>query len=183
MDWVGLMKAFKSVAGEDYAREYARLFLAGLTLNAASNEGEGISYEVYRDSVESLALAFSDEGFSKEGDIYTAFVDGGLQKMELSLTMDKETVTGYGMVLNNQVSQQGMVMGMIIDTAVTGDEMTAVITVDAAGLISAELTMEGSYAPGETAPATQPPEGATVLDLTQMVNTPGVGELSLSAEE
>ena len=183
MNWTELMKAAQSASGKDYAREFAGLFLAGLTLDAASNEGYGTSYETYKDSVESLALAFSDEGFTKEGEVYTAFVDGGLQKMELSLTMEKETVTGYGMVLNDQMAQDGMVMGMIVDVAVAGDKMTAGITLDAAGLMSMELTMEGGYAPGKTAPVTEPPQGATVLDLTQMMNAPVEGELGILAGE
>lgn len=182
MDWAELMKAAKGATGKDYARQFAQMFLAGLTLNAASNEGEGVSYEVYRDSVESLAQAFSDEGFTKEGDTYTALVDGGLQKMELSLTMDKEAVTGYGMVMNNQVEQDGMVVGMIMDMTMNGDDMTATITMDAGGLFSGELTMEGGYAPGSAAPVTQPPEGAVVLDLAQMMNASMEGEPGLSAE-
>ena len=45
------------------------------------------------------------------------------------------------------------------------DQMTGKFALDMAPMIAMELNISGSYEKGTTAPATEPPAGATVIDL------------------
>ena len=47
------------------------------------------------------------------------------------------------------------------------DQMLAEVKMDMAGLMAMELNMAGGYAPGKTAPATEPPAGANVVDFME----------------
>lgn len=49
------------------------------------------------------------------------------------------------------------------------DNMQAEMNMDMAGLLTMDMTMEGKYTAGTTAPVTTPPEGATVVDYMELL--------------
>lgn len=168
MDMAALIK---QSGGMDY-KTMAKAFLNTMTLNSAGGEGEGISYEVFKQSAENLALALSDAGFIQDGDKYVASIDGGLNKMELSLTMRDGAVTAYDMIVNMTVEEQGMVASMLVDMGVDEkDQVTGKMTMDMAPMLSMELNISGGYAKGTKAPVTEPPAGAEIVDYMSLMET------------
>lgn len=149
----------------------ARLFLDTLTLNTAGSEGYGVSYEVFKSSAENLAFALSDAGFTRDGDKYTASIDGGLNKMELSLTMENGAVTASNMVLNMTMSEQGVAASVLVDMGVDqNDRVTGKMTMDVGGMMSMALNISGGYTRGTAAPVTKPPAGAEIVDYMSLMN-------------
>ena len=188
MDWTQLLEASKTMA-TDYTA-LAKLMLGRLTPTTASEEGYGVSYGVIKESVENVVYALSDEGFTKEGNTYTTLLDGGLTKLGLTLTMKNDAVAAYSMdIFMNISDEDGSMMSMTMTTAMDEkDQMTAQIEMDASmvtngqamSLFGMEMTMTGGYTPGKTAPETEPPAGAQVVDFMELAGM-DLAETSLSA--
>jgi len=163
MTFAELMQASKDI---DFASSITRAFLSTMTPVSADAEGYGVSYQTFKDSAENLAAALSDQGFQKDGKVYTASIDGGLNKMELSLTMEKDAVTAYDMLVNMTISDQETVVTMLVDVGMDEkDQMTGKLAMDMAPMMSMELNITGGYKKGTKAPQTEPPAGATVVDM------------------
>jgi len=188
MDWTQLLEASKTMA-TDYTA-LAKLMLGRLTPTTASEEGYGVSYGVIKESVENVVYALSDEGFTKEGNTYTTLLDGGLTKLGLTLTMKNDAVAAYSMdIFMNISDEDGSMMSMTMTTAMDEkDQMTAQIEMDASmvtngqamSLFGMEMTMTGGYTPGKTAPETEPPAGAQVVDFMELAGM-DFAETGLSA--
>lgn len=171
MDYASLLSMAQDQAqSTDYAATLAKSFLAALTPTSADNEGYGVSYQTFAESVENVAYALSDEGFTKEGSDYTCAIDGGLLKMELTLTMKNDKVVGYAMVMSMIQTVGEDNMSMVTNMAVDEkDQLTGTVKMDMAGLMDMEMTLSGGYTKGTTAPQTQPPEEAGVIDLNALM--------------
>ena len=171
MDYASLLSMAQGQAqSTDYAATLAKSFLAALTPTSADNEGYGVSYQTFAESVENVAYALSDEGFTKEGSDYTCAIDGGLLKMELTLTMKNDKVVGYAMVMSMIQTVGEDNMSMVTNMAVDEkDQLTGTVKMDMAGLMDMEMTLSGGYTKGTTAPQTQPPEEAGVIDLNALM--------------
>ncbi len=174
LDYTSLLSMATSQAN-DYAA-LVKAFLATMTPNAVSNEGYGISYQTLADSAESVALALSDKGFTKEGSDYTCSIDGGLNKLSLTLTMKNGKVAGYAMVMTMTQtvgeSSAYTVMEMAVDEK---DKLTGTFSMDMADTTSTmnmEMELTGGYTKGKTAPQTQPPEGAGIIDMNALIPMP-----------
>jgi len=166
-----LTELIKQSGKMDY-KAVAQAFLGTMTLNSATGEGEGISYEVFKQSAENLVNALSDAGFMKNGDKYTASIDGGLNKMELTLTVENNAVVAYDMIVNMTVEEEGMVASVLVDMSVDkNDKLSGKMTMDMAPMMSMELNIGGGYKKGTTAPVTEPPAGAEVVDYMSLVPT------------
>jgi len=166
MDLAELIKQSSSVDCKAVAQE----FLNTMTLNSATGEGEGISYEVFKQSAENLVCALSDAGFIQDGDKYVSSIDGGLNKMEISLTMENGAVAAYDMTVNMTMEEDGVAVSMLVDMGVDkNDKLSGKLTMDMAPMMAMELNITGGYTKGTTAPATEPPAGAQVVDLMEMM--------------
>ena len=171
MDYASLLSMAQGQAqSADYAATMAKGFLDALTPTSADNEGYGVSYQTFADSVENVVYALSDEGFTKSGSDYTCLIDGGLLKMELTLTMKSDKVVGYAMTMSATQTVGEDNMSMVMDMAVDEkDQFTGSVKMDMAGLMDMDLTLSGGYTKGTTAPQTQPPEGVGVIDLNALM--------------
>ena len=77
-------------------------------------------------------------------------------------------MNGYGMEMTASETT-GMEMTMTME--MKGDDMS--LLMEMAGMT---MEMDGTYRPSSTAPETEPPAGATVVDLWELLTTP-VSEL------
>lgn len=166
-----LAQLIKQSGGMDY-KATAKAFLDTLTPNTAAGDGYGTSYEVFKSSAENLVYALSDAGFTQDGDKYVASIDGGLNKMELSLTMENGAVTANGMTISMTVEMEGMVASVLVDMGVDKNgKLTGRMTMDMAPMMSMELNISGGYKKGTAAPVTEPPAGAPVVDYMSLMET------------
>ncbi len=165
MDWTQLLEASQNI---DYVT-LAKGALSTLPLNDSTT-----AYPQVKDTVEKIVKALSDEGFVKEGDEYTALLEmeeqGVAFTVVLTLSMKNDAVTAYLMGFHMEAQEEGMTVSMDMTASVDDqDRLTAEINMDMASLLTMSMTMDGKYAPGSTAPATQPPEGAPVVDLMELM--------------
>lgn len=167
MDWATLLKQAKEL---DYV-DLAQMVLSAVEPNSAAD-----SYTQIKATVDGLLTAFSDAGFeAKDGKqvaTYSLSEQGMTVAGTLALDMDGESVKGYAinLALSAQVGSQSMEMSM--DLALDEqDKMNATFTADLAGLMTMEMTMDGQYTPGTTAPETAPPADANVISLMEMMGS------------
>lgn len=171
MDYASLLSMAQDQANStDYVTTLVKSFLSTLTPTSADNEGHGVSYQTFAESVENVVYALSDEGFTKSGSDYTCTIDGGLLKMELTLTMKQDKVVAYAMTMTATQTVGEDNMSMVINMAVDEkDQFTGSMKMDMAGLVDMDLALSGGYTKGTTAPQTQPPEGVGVIDLNALM--------------
>lgn len=160
MDWGEVLKMSRDL---DYT-VLAKQALSSLALTDSTTAYDGV-----KTAVESVLTALSDEGFVQEGEEYTAMVDlqegNSTVTVVLVLGMKKETVVGYTMGMYMEAVENDMTVSMDMTVSVDEkDRMTAEMHMDSAGLMTVDLTMEGGYTQGKTAPVTEPPAGASVVD-------------------
>ena len=177
MDWTQLMAAAKEL---DYTA------LVKQSLSTLSLTDSTAAYDTVKSTVEDVVAAVSDEGFLKEEDDYTAVLEleenGVTVTLVLTMTMKQDTVTAYVIGMAMEAQEEGMTVSMDMTTSMDDkDQMMAEMHMDAAGLMTMELTMSGSYAQGQTAPATEPPAGANVVDLMEMMAAEMGEEAALEA--
>jgi len=170
MDYASLLAGMAAQTSDHYVDTMAKSFLSTLTPTSADNKGYGVSYQTFAESVENVVYALSDEGFTKSGSDYTCTIDGGLLKMELTLTMKQDKVVAYAMTMTATQTVGEDNMSMVIDMAVDEkDQFTGSMKMDMAGLMDMDLALSGGYTKGTTAPQTQPPEGVGVIDLNALM--------------
>lgn len=165
MDWKELMAAAKDL---DYTA------LVKQSLSSLELSDSATAYSAVKDTVENIVAAFSDEGFVKEEDQYTAMVDfkenGVTATLVLIMQMKNDTVTGYVVGMSMEATEENMTVSMDMSTSMDDkDQMKAEMHMDMGGLITMEMTMDGSYAEGRTAPQTEPPAGANVVDFMELM--------------
>lgn len=165
MDWTELMAMSKKL---DCAA------LVKTLLTTASVDSVETGYTSLKAFVEKAALALSDEGFVKEGNILTSTVSAGegegSDRVSLKLTMKGDEVVGYVMEARTTAAVEDAALTMRMTVTMDDkDRMTAGMEMDMAGILSMNMTMEGGYTQGKTAPVTEPPAGAKVEDLMKLM--------------
>lgn len=165
MDWTTLLAQAKDI---DYVD------LAKMVLSAAQPDDAANDYTALKTEVEKIVTALSDQGFVAADNAmvstYTFTEDEGTLTMKLTLNTEGETVKGYAMDFAMSAQVEGQNMGMSMNVAMDDqDKMKATFNMDLAGLMTMDMTMDGHYTPGTTAPVTTPPEGATVVDYMEML--------------
>lgn len=108
----------------------------------------------------------SSDGFNVGMDLLLTFVsehDHTLKGYELTFTMNNGTATAEG-------SPVAMTMTISMDA---DGKMNAEIEMDMGNMITMHMTMDGSYAPGTTAPVVTPPEGAKIVPFTELAGQTG----------
>ena len=154
--------------------------LAATQPNDAAN-----GYAELKKSFDELFAAFADDHFQLWGSKvpynfgscsthydWTA-PDGSTVSMDLLLHFVSETdhtVDGYTLSLTMLQGETGK---MTVTASMAADgKMTAKIEADM-GMIALNMTMDGAYTPGTTAPVVTPPEGAKIVPFTEMMGQTG----------
>lgn len=167
MDWAELMAQSKDMDP---------LTMVKAMLAAMEPDSAATAYTEIKSAMETAANTLCDEGFAlvdgQRVATYTLEEDGASVTLAMVLEMDGETVKGYsvGMDMTATAEAQSMEMSMTVGVD-SQDNMKAELTMDAAGLLTMNMTMEGKYTPGTTAPVTTPPEGATVVDYMELLQS------------
>ena len=120
------------------------------------------------DYLEALNQLLGDNHFQKSGSTYTSTLEQDGVTILFHLYTSGGQVNGYGMEMTASETT-GMEMTMTME--MKGDDMSLLI--EMAGMT---LEMDGTYRSSSTAPETEPPAGATVVDLWELLTTP-VSEL------
>lgn len=133
------------------------------------------AYDEVKTTVEKIASALSDEGFVKKDSDYTATLDlseeGVNMKVALTLTMKNGEVTAYSMDMTMTAVEEETEVVMTVTAAVDEkDRMTMTMRMDMASLLTLEMNMDCAYTQGKTAPVTEPPAGANVVDYMELLN-------------
>lgn len=167
MDFAMLMNISKSL---DY-RALTKMALNNTELTSAASDYEGI-----RTLLDGIADFFADESFVQNGNTYTSSLsleqDGVSITAALSLIMDQDAVVGYGMIADFTAADpdSDMAIQMAMEVGVDpADQMTSSVSMDMVGMFGLEMNLQGSYTKGTTSPVTEPPAGATVLPLENLL--------------
>ena len=120
------------------------------------------------DYLEALNQLLGDSHFQKSGSAYTSTLEQDGITILFHLYTSGGQVNGYGMEMTASETT-GMEMTMTME--MKGDDMS--LLMEMAGMT---MEMDGTYRPSSTAPETEPPAGATVVDLWELLTTP-VSEL------
>lgn len=159
--------------GDVAVQDYVEMLKETLVFSAP---GSVESYKEMKEAVEKAAAALADDGFKKSGDNYTATLNlpGDIPEesysLSFTLTIKNDKVVAYAMEMSGEVDdgtdKVTMVMSQALDqqNALTGKVKMAV-----SGLMDMDFTLTGKYAKGTTAPATQPPTGAAVTPIEEML--------------
>ena len=120
------------------------------------------------DYLEALNQLLGDSHFQKSGSTYTSTLEQDGVTILFHLYTSGGQVNGYGMEMTASETT-GMEMTMTME--MKRDDMS--LLMEMAGMT---MEMDGTYRPSSTAPETEPPAGATVVDLWELLTTP-VSEL------
>ena len=177
-----------SVLGVDFAELMAQAksadykALVKSTLASVEMNDAGKDYAVLDALLKTVANKLSDDGFTKNGDVCTTNIEqeiGGITyKLTLSLTMKNGAVTacGIGLTESGNVEGAGKVGLSIQMTVNEQDKVSGSMTMDMMDLVKASFDLTGGYVKGSTAPQTQPPAGAKLVDIADpALDLPGLG--------
>lgn len=115
------------------------------------------------DYLEALNQLLGDSHFQKSGSTYTSTLeqDGALVRFQLYTSGGQ--VNGYGMEMTAADPEAQMTMTM----EMKGDDMDLLFQMG-----GMTMEMDGTYRSTRSAPETEPPAGAKVVDLWELLNTP-----------
>ena len=115
------------------------------------------------DYLEALNQLLGDSHFQKSGSTYTSILeqDGALVRFHLYTSGGQ--VNGYGMEMTAADPEAQMTMTM----EMKGDDMDLLFQMG-----GMTMEMDGTYRSTRSAPETEPPAGAKVVDLWELLNTP-----------
>ncbi len=153
------------------------------SLASAEVNDSAKSYSEFSAMLKALTEKLSDAGFTKNGDVYSTTIDQTVQgmalKLTISMTMKNDAVVAYSMDMDfgSDMAELGamkVVVKMSIDEQ---DKVSGKMTMQVGSLLNANFDITGSYVKGGAEPQTQPPEGAAIIDLMQMLGgLTGLGE-------
>lgn len=157
VDWLSASELQNAILAADY-HAMAKAVLTERGLTDSKN-----SYAECKEAVENLFTAFSDASFTRDGDMVTTVWalegDNVAADIELKLTLKRERVS----LCTLTTREKAPTMTSSMEVTLTGpNEMTGVLKVDMAPLMTEEMTLTVKRTPGETAPETMPPAGAVV---------------------
>ena len=119
------------------------------------------------DYLEALNQLLGDSHFQKSGSTYTSTLEQDGVTILFHLCTSGSQVNGYGLELTSADPELQMTMTMEMKEG----DMSMLFQMD-----GMTMEMDGAYRPSSAAPETEPPAGATVVDLWELLTTP-VSEL------
>ena len=108
------------------------------------------------DYLEALNQLLGDSRFQKSGSTYTSTLEQDGVTLLFHLYTSGGQVNGYGMEMTTADPEAQMTMTI----EMKGDDMSLLFQMD-----GMTMEMDGTYRPSSAAPETEPPAGATVVDL------------------
>ena len=102
---------------------------------------------------------------------YSLEQGGASADLTFTLTLDGEDVTAYDLSAEITATDpdSGLAVSLTVAEAMDADgNMTANLSMGMGDILSMTMDMTGAYTQGTSAPETQPPEGAAVVDLLEM---------------
>ena len=125
--------------------------------------------------VDGKAQLLRDDAWTASGNDrilhYAPEMDGLAADLTFTLTLDGEDVTAYDLAAEITATDpdSGLAVSLTVAEAMDADgNMTASLSMGMGDILSMTMDMTGAYTQGTSAPETQPPEGAAVVDLLEM---------------
>ena len=118
-----------------------------------------------KDYLEALNLLLGDSSFQKSGSTYTSTLEQDGATVRFTLYSSAGKINGYGMEMTAADAATGAEMTMTME--LKGEDMTFLF--EMSGMT---MEMDGTYQAASAAPETEPPAGAKVVDLWELLTTP-----------
>ena len=169
MDYSGLL----SMAAGDV--DYSGLLSTLLALAVTEPTDKDTAWADLSAAVDLAAQMLRDDAWTASGNDrilhYAPEMDGLAADLTFTLTLDGEDVTAYDLAAEITATDpdSGMAVSLTVAEAMDADgNMTASLSMGMGDILSMTMDMTGAYTQGTSAPETQPPEGAAVVDLLEM---------------
>ena len=169
MDYSGLL----SMAAGDV--DYSGLLSTLLALAVTEPTDKDTAWADLSAAVDLAAQMLRDDAWTASGNDrilhYAPEMDGLAADLTFTLTLDGEDVTAYDLAAEVTVTDpdSGLAVSLTVAEAMDADgNMTASLSMGMGDIMSMTMDMTGAYTQGTSAPETQPPEGAAVVDLLEM---------------
>ena len=146
--------------------------LLSLLLSTVEPNDKDTAYSELTQAVDLAAQLLRDDAWAVSGNDrilhYALEQDGVAADFTFTLTMRGDDVSAYDLSVELSADVDGSApMSISLQESMDADgRMEASMQCDAAGLMDLEFSMSGRYTEGKTAPETEPPKGAVVVDLT-----------------
>lgn len=146
--------------------------LLSLLLSTVEPDDKDTAYSELTQAVDLAAQLLRDDAWAVSGNDrilhYALEQDGVAADFTFTLTMRGDDVSAYDLSVELSADVDGSApMSISLQESMDADgRMEASMQCDAAGLMDLEFSMSGRYTEGKTAPETEPPKGAVVVDLT-----------------
>lgn len=162
MDYAGLIAASRDM---DYTALIPMLLAAGGEPTDCTS-----AYSDLSAAVNLVAGLFCDDAFTASGNDrilhYVFNQDGVNAVLTFTLHLQDNAVAGYDLSVTCDVENEQTPVSLTLEAGMDAkDQMTASFTLDGGEILTMEMALTGGYTKGSTAPATEPPAGATVQDL------------------
>ncbi len=118
-----------------------------------------------KDYLEAFNLLLGDSSFQKSGSTYTSTLEQDGATVRFTLYSSAGKINGYGMEMTAADAATGGEMTMTME--LKGEDMTFLF--EMSGMT---MEMDGTYQAASAAPETEPPAGAKVVDLWELLTTP-----------
>ena len=120
-----------------------------------------------KDYLDLFNYILADSAFERSGSTYTSTPvdlseDGANILVSFQLYTSGGQVNGYGLEMTIADSEE---TALTMTSEMQGSKMEMLMDFQMPGELSMTMEMDGAYQPTSTAPATEPPAGATVVDL------------------
>ena len=160
MSYTELMQTVMTAQGKSFSQLLPEM-LKSATLTDAS--------ATTKDTLALLNALCADSAFKKSGSDYVSTLDmGGEGKLTMTLYTSGGKVNGYAMTMT--VEADGVKAA--VNAEVKNSKMTAKLAFGIAMddlTMQMNMTMDGSYAATSSKPATEPPAGATIVDMVSPI--------------
>ena len=160
MSYTELMQTVMTAQGKSFSQLLPEMLKSAALTDASATT---------KDTLAVLNALCADSAFKKSGSDYVSTLDmGGEGKLTMTLYTSGGKVNGYAMTMT--VEADGVKAA--VNAEVKNSKMTAKLAVGIAMddlTMQMNMTMDGAYAATNSKPATEPPAGATVVDMVSPI--------------
>lgn len=160
MSYTELMQTVMTAQGKSFSQLLPEMLKSAALTDASATT---------KDTLAVLNALCADSAFKKSGSDYVSSLDmGGEGKLTMTLYTSGGKVNGYAMTMT--VEADGVKAA--VNAEVKNSKMTAKLAFGIAMddlTMQMNMTMDGTYAATNSKPATEPPAGATVVDMVSPI--------------
>lgn len=160
MSYTELMQTVMTAQGKSFSQLLPEMLKSAALTDASATT---------KDTLAVLNALCADSAFKKSGSDYVSTLDmGGEGKLTMTLYTSGGKVNGYAMTMT--VEADGV--KAMVNAEVKNSKMTAKLAFGIAMddlTMQMNMTMDGSYAATSSKPATEPPAGATIVDMVSPI--------------